>query len=227
MGGKKSKQKMHKTFKTLTAMKNMALPSPALLFPRNMNQYSSSLSTAVKKAWSSFTCLLGNCFAHSPLNWICAIWMLCVHICHHPLESEWQSQRFLGLPATSLISATGSSHSPETWHAGRVSMKEPGRIAPGVLLPRCRTQHSIPLHLWELFEAEFLCRVFPNLPDSWVTKWNAHQFSEQLMQNGAAYWTDSTLRDFMPYGCFFHLLHKPSPGALLVFSCRQTGFPFY
>lgn len=150
MGGKKSKQKMHKTFKTLTAMKNMALPSPALLFPRNMNQYSSSLSTAVKKAWSSFTCLLGNCFAHSPLNWICAIWMLCVHICHHPLESEWQSRRFLGLPATSLISATGSSHSPETWHGGRV----------------CPWKSQAGLHLVCCSQGAGLNTAFPSISES-------------------------------------------------------------
>lgn len=36
-------------------MKKMAPPSPALLILRNMNQYSSSLSTAAKKVWSGET----------------------------------------------------------------------------------------------------------------------------------------------------------------------------
>lgn len=199
----------------------MAPPSPALLIPRNMNQYSSSSSTAAKKAWSSFTCLLKNCFAHSPLNLICAIWMLCMYICHPPLESEWQSWRFLGLPATSPISGTGTSHSPENWYCGCVSMTEPGRFVPGVLFPRCRTQDNIPLHLWEPLWGCISALLFPNLPGSWIPNWNTHQLSEKLMQNGAAYWTNTTLRDFIPHGCFLRVLNKPSLGALLVFLHRQ------
>lgn len=216
---RKSKQ-TKKCIKHLRAMKNMASPSPALLIPRHMNQYSSSLSTAVKKAWSSFTCLLKNCFAHSPLNLIRAIWMLCMYICHHPLESEWQSRGFLGLPATSPVSGTGSLSEP--WKLAlwlcvhdRARQDCTWCAAPEVQNSTQRPTPSLRASLRLNF-----CLVFPNLPDSWVPNWNTHQFSEKLTQNGAAYWANTTLRDFIPHGCFLCLLNKPTLGAFFSYAGR-------
>lgn len=63
--------------------------------------------------------------------------------------------------------------------------------------------------------------AFPHLPVSWVPNWNIHQFSGKLTQNGAAYWKNTTQRDFFLHGCFFCLQKRPSPGALLVLLGRQ------
>lgn len=65
------------------------------------------------------------------------------------------------------------------------------------------------------------CLAFPHLPVFWVPSWNTHQFSEKLMQNGAAYWKTTTRRDFVHHGCFFCLHKGPSLGAFLVLLGRQ------
>lgn len=199
----------------------MAPPSPALLIPRNMNQYSSSLSTAVKKAWSSFTLFVGKLFCLFPSQFnLCHMDVVYVHM--SPSTWIWVAKLRIPWPA-SHSSHFRLSHLSQPWKLrpwlcvhDRARQDQTWWAVPKV---QNSTQHPPP-PLRASLRLD-LCLAFPNLPDSWVTNWNTHQFSEKLMQNGAAYWTDTALRDFIPNGCFFHLLNKPSPGALLGFLCRQ------
>lgn len=120
----------------------MAHPSPALLIPRNMNQYSSSSSTAVEKARSSFALFVGKLFCSSPSRFnLCHMDVVYVHM--PPSTRIWVAKLRIPWPARHISHSRHLSHGHLCVH-GRARQDWTRGAA-----PRCRTQHSIPLHPWE------------------------------------------------------------------------------
>lgn len=198
----------------------MAPPSPALLIPRNMNQYSSSLSTAVKKAWSSFTLFVGKLFCLFPSQFnLCHMDVVYVHM--SPSTWIWVAKLRIPWPA-SHSSHFRLSHLSQPWKLepwlcvhDRARQDQTWWAVPKV---QNSTQHPPPslrasLRL-DLCLAFLIFLTLESQTEIPISSLKSLCKMEQLIGQTA-------LRDFIPNGCFFHLLNKPSPGALLGFLCRQ------